>query len=389
MTPSEKGEGLIINWRNRGLNTLCLGGVRGLVEFDVSENHLTEVDLMEFNSTAGCLERLYLAHGKIRAVTNALPTLQLSSLYLLDLSFNRIDRLPDDFFLLMPNLRTLRLEGNLLTTLPQSLGTLENLQWLSIGSDLAGNYIRSLPTDSAVLWSRLEHLYCSRNRFTSLPDITFFKRCPMLRTIRFDHCRIERLGEELNLRPVTQLEELNLSDNCIRRVPPKLRLPTSLKVLDLSNNLIGVIEESSFKSIPPETIVLLSGNGREARMATDENVIGGNTCNETDLKELAARLMIHDSCWDSSPPLTPLVASYLSCPAQTCASCPLRFYRPFCKVPSSYAVAGHPEICCPVAVCSQRCRLKVAAATAEVPNKQQVTSPGTTIMLEEEELFER
>lgn len=388
MTHGEKGGGIIIHWRNRGLSTICIGGLMGIVEFDASENHLTEMDFTEFKSTAGYLERLYLAYGKIMRVANSLPTLLFPSLHLLDLSFNRIDRLPEDLFLWTPNLETLRLEGNLLTTLPRSLSALQHIRWLSIGSDLAGNFIRSLPTESAVTWNHLEHLYCSRNRFTSLPDINFLNRCPRLRTIKFDHCRIEYLGEELNLRPLAQLEELNLSDNCIQGVPPKLRLPSGLKVLDLSNNLINVIEESSFKSIPLGTIVLLSGNGQETKVMAGESAISATARNVIDLKELAARLAIRDNCWSSSSPLTPLITSYLSCPAQTCASCPLRFYRPFCKVPSSYAVVGHPEICCPIAVCSERCQLKVTAATAEVPDRR-VTAPGTTIMLREEELFER
>lgn len=149
-------------------NFTGLADVRGVEELDLSRNRL--VTAPKELASLGLLRRLYLTECGLKAFP---PVSGLSSLEYLNLDRNAIGKVPDD---LPASLRWLRLNGNQITTLPESIGSLARLQRLY----LEDNRLSTLPASLEKL-SLLEDMDLSGNNLSSLPEAVV--RLPKLRNL--------------------------------------------------------------------------------------------------------------------------------------------------------------------------------------------------------------
>lgn len=144
-----------------GLASLDLRHMRRLTELNVQFVHLgavsgswlhhgpekmanlrldhDEIDSIQDGAFGGLkeLRKLSLADNKLKTVGRAILPRPASSLNWLDLSYNRLDSLPQDFFSEMPRLKRVVLSGNKFNSLPQNT-------WQAV-------------------WTRLEHLLLKDN----------------------------------------------------------------------------------------------------------------------------------------------------------------------------------------------------------------------------------
>lgn len=127
---------------------------------------------------------------------------RIESLSDLDLTNLGLGAVPERI-LNLPNLKQLRLSGNLLTDLPTEFGSPLTLL------DISDNLFESIPP--AVLnMTSLEYLFANKNKLSSVPS---------------DICKL------------TELEGLALDSNQLRSLPPSLKAMPKLAILGLNKNL--------------------------------------------------------------------------------------------------------------------------------------------------------
>ncbi len=158
----------------------------------------------------------------------------LEELQGLDLSGNDLTALPDSIVHLK-QLRRLDLSENSLTTLPEFMGQLKELQ----GLDLAGNGLTTLPDFIGHL-TQLQGLYLSRNKLTSLPDsIVHLKQ---LQGLNLSGNGLTPVPDSIG--HLQQLQELYLSGNGLTSLPDFIGHLTQLQGLYLSRNKLTVLPDS-------------------------------------------------------------------------------------------------------------------------------------------------
>jgi leucine-rich repeat protein SHOC2 len=135
---------------------------------------------------------------------------QLTNLESLEIRHNRLISLPESIGLLT-NLDSLELWNNRLISLPESIGRLTNLTLL----DLQHNQLTTLPESIGQLTS-LNYIELGNNQLTSLPD---------------------------SFKNLTNLQSLQLSDNQFKSVPESIGKLTNLKWLDLDGNQLTNLPE--------------------------------------------------------------------------------------------------------------------------------------------------
>ncbi|XP_067412973.1 malignant fibrous histiocytoma-amplified sequence 1 [Emydura macquarii macquarii] len=185
-----------------------------LAELDLSHNRLPGLGDGEALAPLRELRKLSLSHNQLGADGAALPGRlgALRQLEELDLSFNRLRRLPEALGRLQ-QLRSLDVDHNQLPGFPPpllELGALEEL-------DCSGNrQLRALPEGIAAL-RRLKILWLSGTGLGALPE------------------GLCRLGA---------LESLMLDGNQLRALPPGFSSLQRLKMLNLSSNLLSEFPEA-------------------------------------------------------------------------------------------------------------------------------------------------
>ena len=183
----------------------------------------------------------------------------IANLRTLDLSHNRIAKLPAKVRGLAPKLKTLALTDNRLSDLPDELCECKELQTLSLGQNsltslpdalgalgklktlvLAHNRLVALPESMCALQS-LQQLDASHNKLRALPA-AFGALCMLAHADLSDN---ELGGEGLpdGLGALKRLKELDLHGNAPlvvhARLPPELLLDTPLQRLELDPDLLG------------------------------------------------------------------------------------------------------------------------------------------------------
>lgn len=175
------------------------------------------------------LEHLELYDNGILGMENCegLP----NSLGILDMSFNRINRVPDGCLGHLVQLGQLHLAANRIKEFP--VGLPPSLQMLEVGR----NEISKVPFEEVARLGNLTELYLSANHLPSLPNV---KSLQNLRILALQANQLSVLDNALVTENLPDsLEELYLSDNEIKGALDLKRLPSRLKLLDLSGNHIA------------------------------------------------------------------------------------------------------------------------------------------------------
>ncbi len=152
----------------------------------------------------------------------------------LDLSWMGMTSLPESLGKLV-QLQWLDLSHNNLTTLPEILSNLTNLKKLVV----CYNKLQALPANICDLYN-LEHLDIGVNKISSFPPI--IGNMHALKELRAGANQISELPSDFfNL---SNLTDLWLSSNHLRTIPPEINQLTALSILYLHNNkLLGLPPE--------------------------------------------------------------------------------------------------------------------------------------------------
>lgn len=167
---------------------------------------------------------LILKHHQLRSLPENFD--RLSSLSVLDLSFNRLEAVPDVLCQLR-QLQQLCLQHNKITAIPQCLGEqLGNLKILY----LQHNNLFELP--EGVCSASLETLDVNDNKICS-----FSEEVGKMTSLKQLHASCNTLNFlPVSLYKLDKLEELYLSNNHIQHISSEIHSMTSLKQLHLANN---------------------------------------------------------------------------------------------------------------------------------------------------------
>ncbi|NWH30804.1 MFHA1 protein, partial [Chloropsis hardwickii] len=239
--PEEVGAALsglrVLSLRRNRLARLPAAALRHLgrlAELDLSHNRLR--GLGDGGALAGLrgLRKLSLSHNELGAEGPGLPPrlAELGCLEELDLSFNRLRRLPEGLGRLR-HLRTLDVDHNLLPSFPAPLLELTALEEL----DCSGNrHLGALPEGIAAL-RRLKILWLSGTGLASLPE--GLCQLTALESLMLDGNRLQALPAGFGR--LQRLKMLNLSSNLLGEFPSAILALPSLEELYLSRNQLTVL----------------------------------------------------------------------------------------------------------------------------------------------------
>ncbi|KAM4796152.1 transforming growth factor beta activator LRRC32 [Rhinophrynus dorsalis] len=187
-----------------------------------------------------------------------LTPVSLSKLTHLDLSYNSISLIPDDFFVTMPFLRFLNLSKNCIQTF--SLGHSVTLNSLAV-LDLSGNSIQNLSFAANSLPS-LQELYLQNNQLQVLESRIFQGLMKIIKiNLQGNNIRLcsasfgfakRRIGDEYGCVAffnITTLQNLNLRENMMHQIPQNAFYGSPLTSLDLSMNLGLTIKPNALSGL--------------------------------------------------------------------------------------------------------------------------------------------
>lgn len=246
------------------LSELCLGGnqiarlppdlssLTALTRLDLAQNGLKQIP-PSLGGLAGltelCLERNMLSSvdGKLLA---AFP-----SLHKLDLSVNKLEKLPDDFPALL-ELEQLMLSKNHLSRLPNAIGELVNLRELALDD----NRLSTLPESIGYL-TALTKLSLKRNELSELPEtvgVNEERGWYSMQHLNLSHNRFQHMPAQLWT--MEAIEVLDMASNAIESVPADIAALYYLRTLILTNNRITSLP-ADIAALEALDILNLSFNG--------------------------------------------------------------------------------------------------------------------------------
>jgi hypothetical protein len=205
----------------------------------VDQNHFGELVRGNFSSFKQ-LDKIILSRCGITGIASG-TFLDLTKLTILALKFNKLDTLYPGSFTFAPGqtLRTLKLSSN-------GLKRLEDFTFRGVSLDvldLSGNDIESIE-DRTFFESSVKYLNLSNNEIRSLDNAPFRPIAASLTTLDLRRNGMKSLSAD-SLTSLTNLVDINLSENMIREVTPTmLNKLTSMKILKLNHNaMTGLREE--------------------------------------------------------------------------------------------------------------------------------------------------
>ena len=217
---------LRVSWNSRSIQT--------------KNGKLTKLDIKNWKFFSSSKLNNYLSQGvgkKIKHYFLLKFLLKFSELQELGLSWNQLSSLPESISSLQ-KLRVLDLSDNQLSSLPKSIGSLHNLQQLFLWN----NQLFSLPESFSSL-KNLRELWLLGNKLFSLPEsISSLKNLQKL-WLTGNHLFFlpESIGSLQNL------QELYLDYNQLSSLPESISSLKELRVLHLSGNALSSFPESLFK----------------------------------------------------------------------------------------------------------------------------------------------
>uniref|UniRef100_T1GBB4 LRRCT domain-containing protein n=1 Tax=Megaselia scalaris TaxID=36166 RepID=T1GBB4_MEGSC len=208
------------------------------------------------------LKKLNLARNNMNYIADrALEG--LVSLTTIDLSDNQLTSLPPELFSETKNIKEIYLRNNSINVLaPGIFSELADLlvldlaknelnsQWINIATfaglkllQLSNNYIDSIPENTFIELTNLHTLVLSHNRLTNIGPMTFYGLFG-ISILSLDFNRINKI-DAIAFKNCSSLQELHINSNKLQRVPEALAYVPLLKTLDIGENLITNIENTS------------------------------------------------------------------------------------------------------------------------------------------------
>ncbi|KAK1168822.1 lumican [Acipenser oxyrinchus oxyrinchus] len=182
------------------------------------------------------LERLYMNNNKLTEPVGPLP----NTLQELKLANNEISKFPSSLLKGLQNLTVIQLQENNLQD-DALAGVFQGLNSLTY-LDLSTNKLKRMPQD---LPSSLEMLYADHNEISKLPD-NYLQKLPKLQYLRISHNQLVDSSIPADFFNVTSLIELDLSFNKLQSIPV---VNENLENLYLQVNKLNKFDLASFCKI--------------------------------------------------------------------------------------------------------------------------------------------
>lgn len=210
-----------------------------LVSLDLSENKLLYFPLLPKNNV---LEHLDISRNHIQTVTESSEKTYLvfEKLRYLDMSYNNLKDVPEDFFKCMGSLEVLNVSHNCISSFSITEGHV--LQKVKV-INLSYNSLQTLRLKKDALLY-LRKLYLQGNDLKQL-DQQIFQSLPNIRHLQLQENNLRVCSSEENqqdppgcvfFHSIASLRFLNISENNLRTLPSKAFENTPLRSLDLSLN---------------------------------------------------------------------------------------------------------------------------------------------------------
>jgi Leucine-rich repeat (LRR) protein len=201
------------------------------MEWTINDLQQWERQGMEQN-IANRIIRLSLNDNQLTTLPESISN--LTNLQHLELRMNDLTTLPESIGNLS-NLQHLNIELNFLSRLPESIMNLTNLEVLNLGT----NELSTLPESIGNL-TNLRTLYLKSNELSTLPES--IGNLTNLRTLNLNNNQLTTLPESIG--NLTNLRTLYLNNNQLRTLPESIGNLTNLQRLNIVNNLITMLPES-------------------------------------------------------------------------------------------------------------------------------------------------
>ncbi|XP_063703563.1 protein artichoke [Culicoides brevitarsis] len=250
-----------------------------LFEIDAGYNQLPDM----IPGLPGAVERVILNNNQLHNLPLPPSSLMdLPSLRMLDISGNKIDRIPRSIFRTTPQLRILNLAENHLQSLDDDMfAGLEKLERLNLQDNrvvsihdrsteplknlreinLQGNRVELLIDHVFSESQKLERADFSRNNIVEIaPDA--FRRSKAMKVLDVSSNNLREIPESLSY--LEELKELDVSFNQLTDLKPSIVAAwRNLEELRASNNKLPVLEHGSFRNLPFLQYLDLSSNELE------------------------------------------------------------------------------------------------------------------------------
>ncbi|XP_063540396.1 toll-like receptor 7 [Cydia strobilella] len=186
---------------------------------DLSSNTIESLKLEAFTKISSLkLLNLCCNHIADLEIGERSPGARFSAVQTIDLSYNAISSIPNNYFRQFPDLLHL---------------------------DLSHNYIKSFDILTFEGITQLQKLYVSDNEITKLGVV--FARFEFMKELVLDHNYLTSI-EESNFDKMSKLEKLNISSNSLFSIgDTSFDHLVELKEMDLSNNTINIITKTIFQ----------------------------------------------------------------------------------------------------------------------------------------------
>lgn len=244
--------------QNNSINVIAPGlfsDLTQLLVLDLSYNELT-ADWINSPTFAGLVRLIVLdlSHNRLSKLEQSVFK-DLYSLQILRLNDNFLEELPENIFSALYNLHTLIISNNRIVRIEsETFNGLYGLQLLSLDN----NKINYIHINALKNCSSLQDLHLNGNKFYKVPEV--LSNVPMLRTLDLGENHIEVITNS-TFQDMLLLYGLRLTENNIVNVSKGVfhNMP-ALKILNLSRNKIQSVAPGSFDKNQNLQAIRLDGN---------------------------------------------------------------------------------------------------------------------------------